>query len=68
MHIEFGAQAAGCIHSDIEKHFIKAEVVSFEEFKAITTKPSMGEVKVMHCVRLDPTFVYCTASQVCVVA
>lgn len=38
-------QAAGAIHSDIEKNFIKAEVVSFADFKAVTTKPSMAEAK-----------------------
>ena len=38
-------QAAGVIHSDFERGFIKAEVVAFDDFKAIATKPSMAEVK-----------------------
>jgi obg-like ATPase 1 len=38
-------QAAGVIHSDFERGFIKAEVCSFEDFKTISTKPSMAEVK-----------------------
>lgn len=39
-------QAAGVIHTDFEKGFIKAEVVGFEDFKAVTTKKGMAEVKV----------------------
>ncbi len=31
------AQAAGVIHSDIEKGFIKAEVVSYEDMLALGT-------------------------------
>lgn len=38
-------QAAGVIHSDFEKTFIKAEVCAFDDFKAIATKPGMSEVK-----------------------
>jgi len=38
-------QAAGVIHTDFEKGFIKAEVVGFEDFKAVTTKKGMAEVK-----------------------
>jgi obg-like ATPase 1 len=38
-------QAAGVIHSDFERGFIKAEVCAFDDFKSISTKPSMAEVK-----------------------
>ena len=38
-------QAAGVIHTDFEKGFIKAEVAGFEDYKAVTTKPSEAEVK-----------------------
>jgi obg-like ATPase 1 len=38
-------QAAGVIHTDFEKGFIKAEVCSYDDFAAIATKPSMAEVK-----------------------
>ncbi|KAG2494078.1 hypothetical protein HYH03_007720 [Edaphochlamys debaryana] len=38
-------QAAGVIHGDFERGFIKAEVVAFPDFRAIATSPSMGEVK-----------------------
>eukprot|EP00965_Chrysotila_dentata_P223405 6193552-Pleurochrysis_carterae.AAC.3 len=38
-------QAAGVIHSDFERGFIKAEVVAFDDFKAISTSASMAEVK-----------------------
>eukprot|EP00758_Cryptobia_borreli_P017884 Tbor_TRINITY_DN6231_c7_g1::TRINITY_DN6231_c7_g1_i1::g.1738::m.1738/K19788/OLA1; obg-like ATPase 1 len=38
-------QAAGTIHSDFEKHFIKAEVVSFEDYKALQTVKGMAEVR-----------------------
>lgn len=37
--------AAGVIHTDFERGFIKAEVVSWEDYRALTTKPSEGEVK-----------------------
>eukprot|EP00798_Chlamydomonas_sp_ICE-L_P008013 gene8013-1242_t len=37
--------AAGVIHGDFERGFIKAEVVGFDDFKAVTTAPSMSEVK-----------------------
>ena len=36
-------QAAGVIHSDFERGFIKAETVSFDDFKANSTGPSMAE-------------------------
>ena len=38
-------QAAGVIHTDFERGFIKAEVCSFEDFKSISTTNSMAEVK-----------------------
>lgn len=38
-------QAAGVIHSDFERGFIKAEVVAFEDFKSLATGKSMAEVK-----------------------
>ena len=39
-------QAAGVIHSDFERGFIKAEVANFEDFKALHNgKASMAKVK-----------------------
>jgi len=38
-------QAAGVIHTDFEKCFIKAEVCAFDDFKEHATKASMEEVK-----------------------
>lgn len=38
-------EAAGVIHSDFERGFIKAEVVSFDDFKALATNKSMANVK-----------------------
>jgi obg-like ATPase 1 len=38
-------QAAGVIHSDFERGFIKAEVCAFDDFKALATRPNMAEVK-----------------------
>jgi len=38
-------QAAGVIHTDFEKGFIKAEVCAYDDYKALTTKPSDAEVK-----------------------
>ena len=38
-------QAAGVIHSDFERGFIKAEVVAFDDFKALAKGKSMAEVK-----------------------
>uniref|UniRef100_A0A7S2QU02 Obg-like ATPase 1 n=1 Tax=Chlamydomonas chlamydogama TaxID=225041 RepID=A0A7S2QU02_9CHLO len=38
-------QAAGVIHTDFERGFIKAEVVAYADFKALTTSKSMAEVK-----------------------
>eukprot|EP01013_Petalomonas_cantuscygni_P015949 TRINITY_DN32872_c0_g1_i1.p1 TRINITY_DN32872_c0_g1~~TRINITY_DN32872_c0_g1_i1.p1 ORF type:complete len:416 (-),score=73.76 TRINITY_DN32872_c0_g1_i1:336-1529(-) len=38
-------QAAGVIHTDFEKKFIKAEVVSFEDFKALQKTKGMADVK-----------------------
>jgi obg-like ATPase 1 len=38
-------EAAGAIHSDFERGFIKAEVVSFDDFKALATGKSMAPIK-----------------------
>ena len=38
-------QCAGVIHTDFEKGFIKAEVCGYDDYKALTTKPSDAEVK-----------------------
>ncbi|WIA22223.1 hypothetical protein OEZ85_004551 [Tetradesmus obliquus] len=38
-------QAAGVIHTDFERGFIKAEVVAFDDFKRLTTTKGMAEVK-----------------------
>jgi obg-like ATPase 1 len=45
--------AAGCIHSDIERGFIKAEVVSYEDFRKHSTLPGMGEVKAAGRYRIE---------------
>ncbi|KXZ42091.1 hypothetical protein GPECTOR_208g403 [Gonium pectorale] len=37
--------AAGVIHSDFERGFIKAEVVAYDDFRALATSKSMMEVK-----------------------
>ena len=38
-------QAAGVIHSDFERGFIKAEVVAFDDFKALAKGKGMAKVK-----------------------
>eukprot|EP00607_Mallomonas_marina_P010614 CAMPEP_0182421558 /NCGR_PEP_ID=MMETSP1167-20130531/6975_1 /TAXON_ID=2988 /ORGANISM="Mallomonas Sp, Strain CCMP3275" /LENGTH=411 /DNA_ID=CAMNT_0024598807 /DNA_START=59 /DNA_END=1294 /DNA_ORIENTATION=- len=38
-------EAAGAIHSDFERGFIKAEVCSFEDFKTLSTGKSMAPIK-----------------------
>ncbi|KAI8464841.1 MAG: P-loop containing nucleoside triphosphate hydrolase protein [Monoraphidium minutum] len=38
-------QAAGVIHTDFERGFIKAEVVAYDDFKSLATSKSMSEVK-----------------------
>eukprot|EP00762_Andalucia_godoyi_P003026 ANDGO_04101.mRNA.1 Obg-like ATPase 1 len=38
-------QAAGVIHSDFEKNFIKAEVVAYEDFKTLQKSKGMADVK-----------------------
>lgn len=38
-------QAAGVIHQDFERGFIKAEVVKWEDFKELQTTPGMDKVK-----------------------
>ena len=38
-------EAAGAIHTDFERGFIKAEVVAFEDFKALASNKSMANVK-----------------------
>ena len=46
-------QAAGVIHSDMEKGFIKAEVVSYEDFNAVTTAKGMAECKAAGKYRIE---------------
>jgi obg-like ATPase 1 len=46
-------QAAGVIHSDFERGFIKAEVCSFEDFKTLATGKSMAEVKAAGRYRME---------------
>jgi ribosome-binding ATPase YchF (GTP1/OBG family) len=42
----FAPQAAGVIHSDFERGFIKAEVAAFDDFKALHGGlPGMAKVK-----------------------
>ena len=38
-------EAAGAIHTDFERGFIKAEVVAFEDFKTLATGKSMAPIK-----------------------
>lgn len=38
-------QAAGVIHTDFERGFIKAEVVGWEDYKAVTTEASTAQAK-----------------------
>jgi obg-like ATPase 1 len=38
-------EAAGAIHTDFERGFIKAEVVAFEDFKELSPGKSMAPVK-----------------------
>lgn len=38
-------EAAGAIHSDFERGFIKAEVVAFDDFKELATGKSMAPIK-----------------------
>jgi obg-like ATPase 1 len=38
-------EAAGAIHTDFERGFIKAEVVAYDDFKALATNKSMANVK-----------------------
>ena len=47
-------QAAGVIHTDFERGFIKAEVVAFEDFKALNTgAKGMAEVKAAGKYRIE---------------
>jgi obg-like ATPase 1 len=47
-------QAAGVIHTDFERGFIKAEVVSFEDFKATNTgSASMADAKAAGKYRIE---------------
>lgn len=46
-------QAAGVIHTDFERGFIKAEVCAFEDFKALATGKSMAEVKAAGRYRME---------------
>lgn len=43
-------RAAGCIHSDMERGFIKAEVITFENLERIRT---IGEVRVKGLLRVE---------------
>ena len=45
--------AAGVIHSDFERGFIKAEVCAFEDFKSLATGKSMAEVKAAGRYRIE---------------
>lgn len=38
-------EAAGAIHSDFERGFIKAEVVSYDDFRSLATGKSMAPIK-----------------------
>lgn len=38
-------QAAGVIHSDFERGFIKAEVVAYDDFRALQKTKGMADVK-----------------------
>jgi len=38
-------QAAGVIHTDFEKGFIKAEVVHWDDYRSLCTRPSVSEAK-----------------------
>eukprot|EP01135_Chromosphaera_perkinsii_P006361 Nk52_evm90s485 gene=Nk52_evmTU90s485 len=49
----FAPQAAGVIHTDFERGFIKAEVVSFDDFKALQKTKGMAEVKAAGKYRLE---------------
>lgn len=46
-------QAAGVIHSDFEHGFIKAETVSFEDFKTLADGPSMAAIKAAGKYRIE---------------
>jgi len=44
-HGALAPEAAGVIHTDFERGFIKAEIVGFEDCKALATNKSMANVK-----------------------
>ena len=46
-------EAAGVIHTDFQRGFIKAEVVSFADFKEHSTGPSMADVKAAGRYRIE---------------
>eukprot|EP00759_Apiculatamorpha_spiralis_P050692 PhF_6_TR4866/c0_g1_i1/m.6825/K19788/OLA1; obg-like ATPase 1 len=46
-------QAGGVIHGDMEKYFIKAEVVSFADFKELQKSKGMSDVKAAGRYRLE---------------
>ena len=46
-------QAAAVIHSDIEKGFIKAECVTYEDFKTLQKSKGMGDVKAAGKYRVE---------------
>eukprot|EP01061_Rhynchopus_euleeides_P004266 TRINITY_DN1352_c0_g1_i1.p2 TRINITY_DN1352_c0_g1~~TRINITY_DN1352_c0_g1_i1.p2 ORF type:complete len:403 (+),score=200.38 TRINITY_DN1352_c0_g1_i1:54-1262(+) len=45
--------AAGVIHSDMERGFIKAEVVAYEDFKAVQKSKGMADVKAAGKYRVE---------------
>jgi GTP-binding protein YchF len=46
-------QAAGAIHSDLERGFIRADVVAFEDWEAVGPTPSMKAAKAANKSRLE---------------
>lgn len=45
--------AAGVIHTDFERGFIKAEVCAYDDFKSLATSKSMAEVKAAGKYRME---------------
>lgn len=45
--------AAGVIHTDFERGFIKAEVISWEDYKGIITEPSVAQAKAAGKYRME---------------
>ena len=46
-------QAGGVIHGDMEKHFIKAEVVAYSDFKELQKSKGMSDVKAAGKYRIE---------------